>query len=91
MSDAIIGSSAALAQSAIGNVASGSLFANAQSAAAGGAGAVILGGSVFAITSAVTWAISAPLVILGLVKERNKESSNEQEHEAEEGQKKKCD
>ena len=59
----LLGSSAAGIQAGIGNVAAGSLFAILQSAGAGGAGASILGGTVFGVTSLAAWGITIPQLI----------------------------
>jgi hypothetical protein len=74
-----IGSAAAVMQSGIDNVASGSMFAILQSAGAGGVGASILGLGVFAATGAVVGVIAVPLLINAVRKELEEDGRCEQE------------
>ena len=59
-----LGSAAAAAQAGIGNVAAGSTFAILQSAAAGGAGSVLVNGVAAGTATAAALALTAP----GLIK-----------------------
>jgi uncharacterized protein (AIM24 family) len=62
--DLLQGSSAAAAQSGVGNVAAGSAFSILQSAGAGGAGAILVNGIAAGTATAVAIAATAP----GLIK-----------------------
>lgn len=78
-----LGSAAAGIQAGIGNVAFGTLFALLQSAGAGGAGAGILGGTVFSATSLASWGATIPGLIAASKENRKTEKIKEKEVEEE--------